>query len=118
MLASRSAYVGLVKRSVSAASRPSVFTTRAPSNDSCATSETSARSSWARVASGCRVRWKITFATKTSGKTRQPTAASHGSAANIATVAKPSMAITPTAIGSGAIGNQVDSTSAFALESS
>ncbi len=54
MFASRSAYVGVRKRSVSAASRPSVFTTSAPSNDSCATSETSARSCWARVASGCR----------------------------------------------------------------
>ena len=118
MFASLSAIVGPVKRSVSAASRPSVLTTSAPSNDSCATSDTSARSSCARVASGCRVRWKITFATKTSGKTRQPTSASQTSAANIAAVAKASIAITPIAIGSGAITNQIDSTSAFAFESS
>ncbi len=37
---------------------------------------------------------------------------------NIAAVAKASMASTPIAIGSGAITNQIDSTSAFAFESS
>ncbi len=53
----------------------------------------------------------------TSGNTRQPTSASQTSARNIAKVANASIASTPIAIGSGAITNQIDSTSALAFDS-
>ena len=57
MLTSRSSRALAAKRSVSSPSRPSVLTTIAPSNDSCAISLTSARSSWAFVISGDASRW-------------------------------------------------------------
>ena len=55
--ASRSSFAATWNRSVSSGSRPSVLTTSAPSNDSCATPLTSARSCCARVASGESRRW-------------------------------------------------------------
>ena len=55
---------------------------------------------------------------KIAGNSRNPTSESTGSVSTSATPATTSITITPTAIGSGAIGNHTASTSAFALESS
>ena len=57
MLTSRSSMDLAANRRVSSLSRPSVLTTIAPSNDSCAISLTSARSCCARVISGEAMRW-------------------------------------------------------------
>ena len=52
IIASRSSCAVARNRAVSSSSRPSVFTTRAPSKLSCATALTSARNCWARVIRG------------------------------------------------------------------
>jgi hypothetical protein len=57
MLASRSSSAFAWNRAASAASRPSVLTTSAPSKLSWATSLTSALSCCARMASGDSLRW-------------------------------------------------------------
>ncbi len=57
MLVSRSSWAFAANRAVSCGSRPRVLTTMAPSNDSCATSLSWARSCWARVAQPCARRW-------------------------------------------------------------
>ena len=53
-----------------------------------------------------------------NGNTTKPTRDSTRSVSTSATAATTSMTTTPIAIGSGAIGNQIDSMSAFALDSS
>ncbi len=55
---------------------------------------------------------------KIAGKIVNPTSESTGSVSTSATPATNSITSTPTAIGSGAIGNHTASTSAFALDSS
>ncbi len=52
IIASFSSSALRANRAVSSRSRPIVLITRAPSNDSCATPLTSARSCWARDSSG------------------------------------------------------------------
>ena len=105
-------------RSVSCASRPMAFTTSAASKLSCATSETSARSCWARVTRGDMWRWKTRLARNSAGKTVSPISAMTPSMKTICTIPATSMITTPRAIGSGAKTFHVASTSALALESS
>ena len=106
------------KRWVSSVSRPSVLTTIAPSNDSCAISLSSARSAWMRVKIGEDIRWKTTLTTITSGNTSRPTMAMMMSVNSICAMAITIIASVPTAIGNGAIGANAASTSELALESS
>ena len=96
-------------RAASASSRPSVFTTSAPSIDSCATAETSPMSSWARRA-GSSIRFaNDRFISASAGKSTSPIAASHGSARSSAAIASSTSRITPEANGTG----QNTSTAAF-----
>ena len=104
--------------SVSSPSRPRVLTTIAPSNDSWATSLSSARSACIRVNSGEESFWKIRFAMMTSGNTISPTSAMVRSTSSICATAITIIAMVPTAIGSGAIGAHAASTSLLALDSS
>ena len=118
MLVSRNVRALAANRSVSSDSRPSDFTTSAPSKDSCAISLSSARRACTRVMSGDWKRWKIRLLTITSGKTSSPTRASTTSVSSIWATAITIIATVPTAMGSGAIGAHAASTSELALESS
>ena len=118
MLMSRRVRALAAKRSVSSASLPSDFTTRAPSKDSCAISLSSARRACTLVISGDWKRWKIRLLTITSGNTIRPTIARTASVITIWATAMTIIATVPTAMGRGAIGAHAASTSEFALESS
>ena len=107
--ASRRASACSYSRRVSASSRPSVFTTRAPSIDSWATALTSPMRSCAVWAGSSIRRAKIRFITASEGKAMSPTSASHGSVSSNATRASTVSRITPTANGTG----QNTSTAAF-----
>ena len=106
---SRSARAFSSRRWVSACSRPSVFTTRAPSIDSCATALTSPmRSCASRVGSSMRLA-KMRFMIASDGNAKRPTSASTGSVTNSAIRASSVSTITPIANGTG----QNTSTAAF-----
>ena len=78
---SRSASAFTARRSVSASSRPSVFTIRAPSMLSCATAETSPIRSCARRAGPSIRRAKLRFMSASVGNSRKPITARKGSVA-------------------------------------
>ncbi len=106
---SRSALAFSSRRWVSAYSRPRVFTTSAPSIDSCATALTSPMRSWARREGSSMRLAKMRFMIASDGNTTRPTSASTGSVTNRATRASSVSTITPIANGTG----QNTSTAAF-----
>ena len=84
----RSSSARSASRAASASSRPSVFTTSAPSIDSCATAETSPIRSCARSVGPSTFLAKDRFITASDGNSSPPTSASHGSASRSAIIAK------------------------------
>ena len=98
---SRSARALIASRSVSATSRPRVFTTSAPSIDSCATAETSPIRSCARRAGPCIRTAKLRFITARAGKRTAAIIARKMSAAIGWIVARTIGTITPVANGTG-----------------
>ena len=99
----------IASRSVSATSRPSVFTTSAPSIDSCATAETSPIRSCARRAGPCIRTAKLRFITARAGNRTAAIIARKMSAAIGWIIARTISTITPVANGTG----QKTSTAAF-----
>ncbi len=106
---SRRARALIASRSVSALSRPRVFTTSAPSIDSCATAETSPIRSCARAAGPCIRLAKLRFITARAGNTTAAINARKISVAMSWTIARTISTITPVANGTG----QNTSTAAF-----
>ncbi len=115
---SRSARASTARRSVSSASRPSVFTTSAPSMLSWATAETSPIFSWARRAGPCIRRAKLWFMSASAGNSRKPISARNGSVRRSAIMANTTRKITPHANGTGCSTSTAASTSASMCASS